>query len=138
MPSLQGIMNQNLVVNALKAVWNSYQSKKEMTYNEYEKEVVSRFNILMHIEFRMLTMHLFNVKKFGRHSEGDIEKQDYTARERSMMHPPRPSTKGLSQHDYDTYTAAWGPTQLLATDDATRSVSLRLPRWHLPPAPQPP
>ena len=52
-PSLQSIMNQNLVVNALKAVWNSYQSKKDMTHIEYEKEIVSRFNILMHIEFRM-------------------------------------------------------------------------------------
>ena len=56
-PSLQCIMNQNLVINALKAVWNAYQSKHEQSHTDYEKEVINRFNMLLHIEFRMYRLH---------------------------------------------------------------------------------
>ena len=130
-------MNQNLVINALKAVWNAYQTKHEKSAAEYEKDIVTRFNTLMHIEFRMFRLHRFNENKYGKHCEGDQDRQNYSARQRAMMHPPQPSTKCLPPHEYDQYKAAWEPTQLLVTDDAARTLALRLPLWHLP-QPMPP
>jgi len=96
-PSIPCIMNQNLVINALKAVWNAYQTKHEKNAAEYEQDIVIRFNTLMHIEFRMFRMHKFNEDKYGKHCEGDQDKQNYSARQRSMMHPPPPLTQEMNK-----------------------------------------
>ena len=91
----------------------------------------------MHIEFRMYRLHCFNEDKYGKHCEGDEDRQNYNARQRAMMYPPRPSTTRLPPDEYARYKNAWEPTQLLVADDAARTLALRLPLWHLP-QPQPP
>ena len=113
-----------------------YQSKQEQSLADYEKDIINRFNTLMHIEFRMYRLHCFNANKYGKHCEGDVDRQNCTARQRAMMYPPRPSTTRLPPDEYARYKNAWEPTQLLVADDAARTLTLRMPLWHLP-QPQP-
>ena len=61
--NLRRIVNTNLVVITLKAVWDAYQTKQTMTRQQYRDDIRRRLAMYITNEIKLLPCHIDNAHK---------------------------------------------------------------------------
>ena len=61
--NLRRIVNTNLIIVTLKAIWDAYQSKKDMSRQQYRDDIRRRLAMYITNEIKLLPCHLDNAHK---------------------------------------------------------------------------
>ena len=112
-------MNQNLVINTLKAIWNVYNihKRKGCDSHTFSTKLTNEYNRLLTDEIMMLPGHVYNAKRYAR---GVLE------RDRMLMpgYKHRMGRMSLSYEAVQAFDATWARTALIDLDTVTMSYKM--------------
>ena len=123
--NLRRIVNTNLVIITLKAVWDAYQNKKDMNQQQYRDDIRRRLAMYITNEIKLLPWHLDNVHKHAMIIRPNAKpRRMYTEREKMLLRKPSPRSHSLTDKDITAYRDIWLPIGVITIADDERSIAI--------------
>ena len=136
--NLRKIVNTNLIIITLKAAWDAYQDKQNMTAHKYSRDIRRRLAMYITNEIKLLPCHIDNAHKHGYHTIGGNTRlrKRHTEREKMLLNKPSLRSRSLTDDDIEAYEDIWLPMDIITIAVDRKSVSVKvIPK--LPPCPPP-
>ena len=123
--NLRRIVNTNIIIVTLKAIWDAYQSKKDTTRQQYRDDIRRRMAMYITNEIKLLPCHIDNAHKHAMITRPNAKpRRLYTEREKMLLRKPSPRSHCLIPTDIAAYRDIWLPTGLISIADDERSIAI--------------
>ena len=123
--NLRRIVNTNLIIVTLNAIWDAYQSKKDMSRQQYRDDIRRRLAMYITNEIKLLPCHLDNAHKHAMITRPNAKpRRLYTEREKMLLQKPSPRSHFLTPTDVAAYRDIWLPAGLITIAGDERSIAI--------------
>ena len=103
--NLRKIVNTNLIIVTLKAVWYAYQDKQNMTAHKYSRDIRRRLAMYITNEIKLLPCHIDNAYKHGYNTtRGNARpRKQHSERAKTLLNKSSLRLQSLTDDDIDAY-----------------------------------
>jgi len=126
--NLRKIVNTNLIIITLKAAWDAYQDKQNMTAHKYSRDIRRRLAMYITNEIKLLPCHIDNAYKHGYHTIGGNNRlrKRHTEREKMLLNKPSLRSRSLTDNDIEAYEDIWLPMGIITIAVDRKSISVKV------------